>query len=164
MANHGYMTVSGKQQGLISAGCSSQESIGNKCQTAHIDKIMVLSFVHGMHNIENSGHATHQPIVITKNIDKATPLLAQALANREVVDCELTFYRVSKFGTQEKFFTVKLKGCLIANQIMSMPHAISENDAEPEEQIAIRYRDITWTHHLANTSGYSSWDDSAWSK
>mgnify|MGYP001577581090 CR=1 FL=1 len=164
MANHGYMTISGKQQGLISAGCASQESIGNKCQTSHTDEIMVLSFVHNMSNAENSKHAIHQPIVITKNIDKSTPLLAQALNDKEVVDCELTFYRVSLYGTQEKFFTVKLKGGLIADQTMSMPHAISENDAEPQEQIAIRYRDITWIHHVANTSGWSSWDDSAWNK
>jgi hypothetical protein len=164
MAYHGYMTMTGKQQGLISAGCSSHESIGNKCQIAHVDEIMVLSFDHHMFNAENSNHATHQPVIITKNIDKATPLLAQALANREVVNCSLTFYRVSKFGAQEKFFTVKLKECLIANQLMSMPHVTSENDAEPQEHISIRYQDITWTHHLANTSGWSTWDDSAWNK
>ncbi|MEB0040513.1 MULTISPECIES: Hcp family type VI secretion system effector [unclassified Pseudomonas] len=164
MAYHGYMTMTGTQQGLISAGCSSHESIGNKCQTAHTDEIMVLSFDHRMFNAENSNHATHQPALITKNIDKATPLLAQALSNRELVNCEITFYRISKFGTQEKFFTIKLKDCLIADQQMEMPHAVSENDAEPQEHIAIRYRDITWTHHLANTSGWSSWDDSAWNK
>lgn len=162
MANHGYMSITGQKQGLISAGCSSHESIGNKCQIAHVDEIMVLSFVHQMSNAENSQHALHGPVIIDKNIDKATPLLAQALANREVVNCELTFYRVSKFGSQEKFFTVKLKECLIANQLMVMPHTTSENDAQPQEKIAIRYRDITWTHHLANTSGWASWDDSAW--
>jgi type VI secretion system Hcp family effector len=164
MAYHGYLSITGQKQGLISAGCSSQESIGNKCQIAHVDEIMVLSFDHHMFNAENSNHATHVPVTITKNIDKATPLLAQALANREVVNCELTFYRVSKFGAQEKFFTVKLKECLISNQLMDIPHVTSDSDAEPQEHVSIRYRDITWTHHLANTSGWASWDDSEWNK
>ncbi len=35
MANHGYMTITGKAQRLISAGCSTQNSIGNKCQTGY---------------------------------------------------------------------------------------------------------------------------------
>ncbi len=43
MANHGYMTINGKAQGLISAGCSTQDSIGNKYQAAHTNEIMVLS-------------------------------------------------------------------------------------------------------------------------
>ena len=51
MANHGDMRMTGNIQGLISAGCSTQQSIGNKCQTAHIDEIMVLSYTHNMLNI-----------------------------------------------------------------------------------------------------------------
>lgn len=164
MASRTYISITGQKQGLISEGCSSKLSIGEKCQADHPDEIIVLSLSHTMSSIEQTTDAIHQPVVITKNIDKSTPLLAQALNDKEVVDCELTFYRVSSYGTQEKFFTVKLKGGLIADQTMSMPHAISENDAEPQEQVAIRYRDTTWIHHLANTSGWSSWDDSAWNK
>lgn len=61
MANHGYMTINGRVQGLISAGCSSQDSIGNKCQTAHTDEIMVLSYTHNMANIGSINKATQQP-------------------------------------------------------------------------------------------------------
>lgn len=76
MANQAYMTITGAMQGLISAGCSAQNSIGNKCQTAHLDEIQVLSFVHNLLNVGNSKHASHGPVCITKNIDKSTPLLA----------------------------------------------------------------------------------------
>lgn len=41
MASHGYMRIEGKSQGLISAGCSCVESIGNRCQVEHTDEIMV---------------------------------------------------------------------------------------------------------------------------
>ncbi|PVF10642.1 type VI secretion system tube protein Hcp, partial [Yersinia pestis] len=37
MANMIYLTLKGKKQGLISSGCSSIDSIGNKSQGSHID-------------------------------------------------------------------------------------------------------------------------------
>ena len=157
MANHGYMRMTGNIQGLISAGCSTQQSIGNKCQTAHMDEIMVLSYTHNMLNIGNIDKPTHSPIIITKNIDKASPLLAQALSNREEINCTVSFYRVSSFGMQEKFYSISINGGIIADLTLEMPHAILQSDAEPQEHIALRYRDITWTHHAAGTSGYSTW-------
>lgn len=157
MANHGYMTIIGKAQGLISAGCSTQESIGNKCQLGHADEIMVLSYTHNMANIGNINKSTHGPICISKNVDKASPLLAQAHSAREEISCTINFYRVSSFGMQEKFYSVSINGGVIAELTLEMPNAILQNDAEPQEHLAIRYRDITWVHHVAGTSGYSTW-------
>lgn len=157
MANHGYMTITGKTQGLISAGCSTQDSIGNKCQTGHTDEIMVLSYSHNMVNIGNINKPTHSPITITKNVDKSSPLIAQALSSREEINCIISFYRVSSFGMQEKFYSVSISGGVIADLTLEMPHALLQNDAEPQEHVAIRYREITWTHHSAGTSGHSTW-------
>jgi type VI secretion system Hcp family effector len=159
MANHGYMKIDGKIQGLISAGCSTQASIGNKCQTAHADEIMVLSYSHNMSNIGNVSKPTHNPIIITKNIDKSSPLLAQALSKREEINCVISFYRISSFGLQEKFYTIEIRGGMVADLTLDMPHVVLQNDVEPQEHLAIRYRDILWTHHLAGTSGYSSWGE-----
>jgi type VI secretion system Hcp family effector len=159
MANHGYMTITGKAQGLISRGCSSQESIGNKCQDGHQDEIMVLSFSHTMSNFGNVTHTTHQPIVLTKNIDKSSPLLAQAIAQREVVNCKIDFYRISSTGGQEKFYTIEITDGLIADLTVDMPHSVLQNDVAPQERVAIRYRDIYWTHHVAKTTGDSTWGD-----
>lgn len=159
MANHGYMTITGNAQGLISAGCSTQASIGNKCQALHVDEVMVLSYTHNMTNIGNANRPTHNPIIITKHIDKSSPLLAQALSNREELTCVINFYRTSSFGGEEKFYTVKISGCIVADLTVDMPNVVSHNDAEAQEHLALRYRDITWTHHLAGTSGYSSWGE-----
>ncbi|MDE9504281.1 type VI secretion system tube protein TssD, partial [Xenorhabdus bovienii] len=38
-----YLTLNGKKQGLISAGCSTLDSIGNRYQKGHEDQIQVLS-------------------------------------------------------------------------------------------------------------------------
>lgn len=157
MANHGYMTITGKVQGLISAGCSTEASMGNKCQAERTDEIMVLSYTHNMANIANINNAAHSPIIITKYIDKSSPLLAQALSNREEINGKIQFYRVSAAGAQEKYYTVEFRGGLLTDLTAEFAHAVSQNDVEPQEHLAIRYRDIFWTHHLSATNGYSSW-------
>ncbi|MNC68962.1 Major exported protein [compost metagenome] len=85
---------------------------------------MVLALNHGMTNVGNIKRATHGPIVITKNIDKSSPLLAQALTNREVIDCTISFYRTSSYGTQEKYYTIKLGDAQVADLMLDMPHAV----------------------------------------
>jgi type VI secretion system Hcp family effector len=118
---------------------------------------MVLSYSHNMVSIGNIDKPTHNPIIITKNIDKSSPLLAQALSTREQINCTISFYRISSSGMQERFYSVSINGGVIADLTLEMPHSILQNDAEPQEHIAIRYRDITWTHHAAGTSGYGTW-------
>lgn len=163
MANHSYMTITGKKQGLISAGCSGQSSIGNKCQAGHEDEIMVLAYSHNMmagnDGRTSGGRGKHMPVVITKNIDKSTPLLASALHEGEEIECKINFYRTSPAGMQEKYFTVMLSGGRIASIGVQVPHAIHMGAAEPQELVAIRYRDISWAHHPASTTAYSSWGD-----
>lgn len=157
MANHSYMTITGKTMGLISAGCSSQDSIGNKCQDDHFDEIMVLSYAHNMENIGNIKHATHNPVAITKYIDKSSPLLAEALSNREQVDCEINFYRTSPQGHHEKYYTIRFRDSYIARLTTDSPHSVRHFDAEPQEHVTFRYGSIIWTHHTAKTSGWSLW-------
>ena len=31
------------------------------------------------------------------------------------------------------------------------------NDAQPAEQVMLRYESITWKHHAASTSGFAFW-------
>lgn len=161
MANHGYMSITGKRQGLISAGCSSQSSIGNKCQIGHTDEIMVLAYSHNMITGNDGGLSSsrgkHLPIMITKNIDKSSPLLASALHEREEIECTIHFYRTSPAGGRDKYYSIRLTGAKITHLNLQVPHAIHMNDAQPQEMVSIRYRDISWTHVQAGTSAYSFW-------
>lgn len=158
MANQIYMTIAGKAQGLISAACSTQNSMGNGFQSDHTDEIMVLSYTHNM-TIVDISKATHNPIILSKYIDKSSPLLAQALSHREEVNGKLHFYRVAAAGSQEKYYTIEFRGGLIVDLTADFAHASSQLDSEPQEHLAIRYRDIFWTHHVSATSSYSSWRD-----
>ncbi|MNP38065.1 Major exported protein [compost metagenome] len=161
MASHSYMSITGKRQGLISAGCSGLDSIGNKCQIGHQDEIMVLAYSHDMLTGNDGsvagGRGKHMPIMITKGIDKSSPLLASALHEGEEVDCKINFYRTSSVGGQERYYSIHLSGARIAHISLQVPHAIRMNDAEPQELVSIRYRDIAWAHVPGATSAYSSW-------
>ena len=163
MANHGYISITGKKQGLISSGCSSQDSIGNKCQIGHFDEIMVLAYSHdmvaGSDGTVTGGRGQHRPVVITKNIDKSSPLISGALHDGEEVECVIDFYRTSPIGSQEKYFVVRLSGARIAYINFQVPHVINMSEGQPQEVVAIRYRDITWTHVGAGTSAHSSWNN-----
>lgn len=161
MANHGYMSITGKRQGLISAGCSGTHSIGNKCQIGHEDEIMVLAVSHNMltesDGSVSSDRGKHMPLMITKNIDKSSPLLASALHEREEMECTLHFYRTSPAGGQDKYYKIQLRGAKIALINVQVPHAIHMNDSQPQEIVSLRYRDISWTHIQAGTCAYSTW-------
>ena len=39
-----------------------------------------------------------------------------------------------------------------------VPHSINMADGQPQEIIAVRYRDMTWTHVQAGTRSYSTWE------
>lgn len=158
MAYHGYMSIKGRSQGLISAGCSTIDSIGNRCQEAHVDEIMVLSFSHNLSNMGNTERTTHRPVLITKYIDKATPLLAEALTSREVLECRLHLYRINA-GKHECYLRIDLKDAILVDLRMEVPHSVLMNAQDPQEYLAIRYGFIGWHHLIANTSGYASWGD-----
>lgn len=48
MSNIVYLTVSGQQQGRLSAGCGTESSTGNLWQTGHEDEIFVFSLANSM--------------------------------------------------------------------------------------------------------------------
>lgn len=152
MANSIYLKVIGKSQGDISKGCSTPDSIGNKSQLRHEDQIYVYSFDYDLTRHQNLNHS---PVIISKPIDKSSPLLGVAITNNELLECELEFYRTSSNGSQEKFYSVKLTKSSIVNISAHYPNSLTHADAQPYEDITIRYESISWSHICAGTSGYS---------
>lgn len=159
MASIIYVTLNGSKQGLISEGCSTYNSIGNKYQKGHEDEILVLAV---RHSISRSQHAHHHPLEIIKPIDKSSPLLGVAISNNELIDCNIDFFRTNRNGSQEKYYNITLQKASIVNITYDYPNSISHNDRQPEEIILLDYRDITWMHLIASTSGYSIKDESVY--
>lgn len=156
MSFNTYLSLAGSVQGLISAGCSSFESIGNRHQIGHEDEIQVLSL---NHTITREQHCTHHPIEFIKLIDKSSPLIATAISNNEMLTPVFKFYRLNQFGALEEYYEIKLLKATIIDVSSNYPHVINNHAAMPFEKISFRYESIFWSHKIAGTSGYSVWDD-----
>ncbi|CAM4031011.1 Hcp family type VI secretion system effector [Rahnella bruchi] len=156
MANEIYLTLNGKTQGLISSGCSSLDSIGNKAQLAHLDQIMVYEL---SHSISREQNAAHHPVIITKPLDKSSPLIGKAISENEVLTCDIDVYRINQFGINELFYKFKLTGARITDLHILLPHVLHDSQGQPQEAITFSYETITWEHVSAGTSAYSLWND-----
>lgn len=152
MAYPTYLVLKGKSQGLISAGCSSQDSIGNRYQLGHEDEIQVIGANYGAFREQN---ASYKPVVFTKPIDKSSPLLSVALDQNEVLEASFIFYRTSQNGQLEKYYEVKLTGVSLIEISDIFPDSIKDNESMPFQRIQMKYESISRSHLMANTSSYS---------
>jgi type VI secretion system secreted protein Hcp len=64
-----------------------------------------------------TGRRVHDPIVITKRLDRSTPLLLKALCQNEVIEGDFKFYRPapSGDGSTEHFQTVEIREARIVD-------------------------------------------------
>ena len=134
MANPVYLTLNGELQGLISSGCSSMPSIGNKAQIAHQDQI-------------------------TKPVDKSSPLQGKAISENECLTCDFVFYRTNRFGINEPYYKLKLANARLSNIGLTIPHTINDSPGQAEESVSFTYESINWEHSVAGTSAYSLWSE-----
>lgn len=156
MSNVIYLTVKGKSQGLISSGCSTYDSVGNKYQSGHENEILVYSFEHDLTREQN---VSHHPVKFIKAIDKSSPLFGMAISNNELLECNFDFYRTARDGGLEKYYSIELTDAVINNVASVYPNSLTHNEQQPYETVSVKYKSITWKHHVAGTSGYSIWDE-----
>ena len=144
MSNIVYLTVTGEQQGSISAGCGTTESIGNRWQSGHEDEIFTFSL---LNSITNTGLGSQfHGITFCKLIDKSTPLFINSINNNEQLFMEFDFYRINRFGRWEKYYYIQLRGAFLS----AIHHQIIENQLDTET-ITISYEFILCQHLIANT-------------
>lgn len=165
MPTPAYMSVKGRTQGDITAEASTEKSIGNTWQEGHENEVLVQAFSHNVliptnpQNGQPSGPRRHEPLVITKNFDKSSPLLYNALTSGELVDVELKWYRTAADGTSEHYFTTALTDAVIVDIQATMSHCQDPSTERfgHEEKISFNYRKIDWRHEAAGTSGSDDW-------
>jgi type VI secretion system secreted protein Hcp len=111
-----------------------------------------------------TGQRMHKPIVITKELDKATPILYNMLCtNENITECTLKFWTpqlkaATGTGAEVQHYTVKLTNANIASYDFhqaNIRHPDLVKFAEYEE-IALTYQKIEWTW---NDGGITAGDD-----
>lgn len=166
MAIPAYMSIEGESQGNITEGCNTGDSIGNIYQEEHEDEFLVLAMDHTIliptdkQSGQPTGYREHKPLIVTKYLDKASPLLFQALVSGErLPTCEINFFRTSQEGQEEHYFTIELEDAVIVAMETILPDSLAEDKQHlgHMEQVSLTYRAITWTHEIAGTEGADDW-------
>jgi type VI secretion system secreted protein Hcp len=150
-----YLKVKGAKQGDIK---------GDVTEKGKENLIRTISFQHEVASPRDaaSGQATgkrqHSPLVITKEIDKSSPLLMSALtSNENLSEVTLTFYRPGKaIGVNELWYTIALKNASISDIKSTW---VSEKKMSLEE-VSFSYEKIKWTYADGNVTHEDSWGSS----
>ncbi|WP_368543486.1 Hcp family type VI secretion system effector [Enterobacter soli] len=161
-----YISIKGQTQGLITDGAFTAESVGNIYVQGHENEMLVQEFSHNVtvptdpQSGQPSGQRAHKPFIFTVALNKAVPLMYNALASGEMLPTtELHWYRTSIEGKQEHFFTTRLTDSTIVNIDCTMPHCQDDTKREFTQlvKVSLAYRKIEWEHVSAGTSGADDW-------
>jgi type VI secretion system secreted protein Hcp len=158
MALNAYLKLKGQKTGEIK---------GSVTQKGREGKIMVIAVSHEIVSPRDpasglpTGKRMHKPMVITKELDKSTPLLYNVLVNNEnITEWELQYWQPSATGAEKQHYTVKLTNSNIASIAARMP-----NNKHPDlmkfetyEEIAFTYQKIEWTWMDGGITALDDWE------
>ena len=167
MPTPAYMTITGATQGDISAGAMSSDSVGTLSNANQEDSIQIQEFELGVEiptdpqSGQPTGRRVHKGARVVKYIDKASPLLLQAIATGEqLTTVGIQFFRTAASGTQEHYYTVTLTEASLVKCRPYFPNALdpASTSYSHMEELHFQYKGIEVTHEVGGTSGSDSWD------
>src|ERR1700710_2465373 len=120
MPTPAYLSIHGKTQGNITQGAFTADSVGNTYVKGHEDEMLVQAVNHVVtvptdpQSGQPAGQRVHKAMKVTCALNKAVPLMYNALASGEMLPTvTLNWYRTSVEGKQEHFYTTKLTDATI---------------------------------------------------
>ena len=143
-----YLILEGQNQGKIEGSAKVQ---------GHEGKILVQAVDHTIEIPKSpqtglpTGKRVHCPMIVTKEIDKSSPKLFQALTSGEQMeDVTLEFYRISPKGTEEKILHGEAVQRDPDQHPTWTPNCLDSDNRQMGhmEDIAFTYEKITWTFDL----------------
>ncbi|MFH2041769.1 MAG: Hcp family type VI secretion system effector [Acidobacteriota bacterium] len=152
-----HLSLTGKNQGKIEGSCTIKGREGT---------IMVYALDHpieiprDLHSGLPTGKRVHKPMTITKEIDKSSPKLYQALTSGEqLTEVVMDFYRISPTGTEEKYYTVKLDTAIIVSMESFFPETfLAANESFTHmEKVSFTYEKIIWTWQPDGIEAEDAW-------
>ena len=152
MVEIAYLKLRGQRQGDIR---------GPVTEAGHEGAILVIAARHGItvpHDPASglaSGRCMHKSFVITKPVDRSSPLLYNALAQNEtIVQGELQFIAPAS-ALPSPFYTVRLTNALISDIEFSFSDGTNANPAV--ENVSFTYQKIEWVWNDGNIEATDTW-------
>jgi type VI secretion system secreted protein Hcp len=156
MALAAYLTLTAERQGPIQ---------GSVTQKGREGKILVVSVRHEIVCPRNpqsgipTGKRMHKPLIVTKELDRSSPLLYNILCtNENVREARIDFWTATPTGHEKQHYTVRLTNANIATISFKLanirnPKLVRLNEYE---EISFTYEKIEWTW---NDGGITAGDD-----
>jgi len=150
-----YMWATGETQGQIQ---------GSVDQAGRENSMEIVEYAHSVAQAIDSasglpsGKRQHRPIRVTKPVDKASPLLANALINNEkLTSVRIDFWRPSRTGSEEQFYTVELVNARITS--ISQHHGSTPElqQTPTQETVTLVYEKIIWTWQDGGITAEDNW-------
>ncbi|GDY14349.1 hypothetical protein LBMAG53_32270 [Planctomycetota bacterium] len=108
-----------------------------------------------------TGRRQYQPLLLRKRIDKASPLLAKALVENQVVEGVFKFFRPNPTGdgTTQHFYTVGFKQGRVASLRQYVPDTIipASSQLPPLEEVSFVFHTISWRFEDGGIEHEDSW-------
>ena len=152
-----FMNVEGESQGKIDGSCQI---------TGREGAILIQAVDHTIEIPKSpqtglpTGKRVHLPMTVTKEVDKASPKLYQALCSGEQMKTvSLDYYRISPQGKEEKYYTVKLENAIVVGVRSWIPNCLEPNNGQMGhmEDVSFSYEKITESWHPDGIEADDSW-------
>lgn len=163
MALMAYLKLTGQKTGAVK---------GSITQKGREDSIGVIAVSHSIISPRDAasglptGKRMHKPFVITKELDKSSPLLYNMLVtNENIKDWELKFWTpqlkaATGTGTEVQHYVIKLINANIASMDFRQLHVKNPETAKfaEYEEIAFTYQKIIWTWNDGGITAEDDWE------
>lgn len=170
MPLNGFLAIESAVLPDITKGANTLESVGEIFKPSYPDSCLVMSCDHVVSRAvdpqsgQPTSKALHNTYKILKPMDKATPMLYQALITPAKLDSvEITLYRNSQMGS-ELYLTILLEKCYVTSikaikaNVLDIHPDMMEYDAGDLEEVAFSYKRATWTHNVSNVEFTYDWE------
>ncbi|MDD2337282.1 MAG: Hcp family type VI secretion system effector [Geobacteraceae bacterium] len=152
-----HLSLEGEKQGKIEGSC---DMVGREGTILAYSMAHNISIPHSPTDGLATGKRIHRPLCVLKEFDRSSPKLYQALCTGEQLkSVVLKWYRITKKGTEEHYFTHKLEDAIVVAIQPYMPITLLEAN-EPSchmEEIAFTYKAIRWTWEADGIEAEDSW-------
>jgi len=141
---------------------------GSNTKKGRQDSSVVIEFDHRVYSPLDSqrgsvsGSRVHAPLVITKEIDAATPLLYEASCNGKTIpEFKVEWYRISPDGREEPYFQHTLKNVKVASVEIILPNTKDPSKEKQShlERLELLYEQVTWTYLDGQLEHTDSWKE-----
>ena len=140
-----HMELEGESQGWIEGSCEME---------GREETILVWAMDHEVsiplddQSLLPTGRRVHHLLTITKEFDKSSPKLYEALCTGEHLSLVIIkFYRVDPRDTEEHYYTITLEDAIIVSMRSYFPNVFEEGSGlyKHMEDVSFTYKRIVWT-------------------